>query len=106
MRIRNMDFYETITRSYGNGVKIEYEFLSEKQLYIHSIESHIKNCGNGTEALKQFIQTFSGFDIYIYSSDELGTDREVLDRWYCSLGFIKCNNRNLKYNVTHYIKAR
>lgn len=102
----SMAFYEMIVRSYANGVRIEYEFLSEKVLYIHFIESHLKKRGNGTEALKHFIHTFSGFDIYIYSSDELGTDKEVLDRWYSSLGFLECNNRNLKYNVTHYIKAR
>lgn len=101
-----MEYYETITRSYVNGVRIGYEFLSEKEIYIHSVESRIKKCGNGTDAMQHFIQSFSGYNIYLYSSDELGTGREILDKWYSRLGFLDCDRKDLKYNVTHCMVSR
>ena len=101
----DMEYYEITTRSYANGVEVGYEFLSEKEVYIHSIESHLKKCGNGTDAMKHFIQSFSGFNIYLYSSDELGTGREILDKWYSSMGFLDCDRKDLKYNVTHCLES-
>lgn len=96
-----MDFYEEVTRVYDKGVKIVYENIGFEIIYIHSIISNFPKRKYGTVAMESFLEEFKSKDIYIFSTDELGVKREVLDSWYERLGFIKDNNKELPYNVTH-----
>lgn len=98
--MNNLSLHEEIKRVYNNLVTIQYE-IDGGDIYIHSIISIMKRQGNATEALKEFLEEFKGYDIYIFSSSELGTDKSILDKWYETFGFIKCNKKNLLYNVTH-----
>ena len=105
--MKSLTYYEIIKRTYNNVVTIEYEYLNEHNVYIHSIVSPvIKREGRGTEALQEFLQEFEKYNIYLYSSDECRTDKAILDKWYEKNGFVKCNNHLLKYNVTHWKKAQ
>lgn len=97
-----LSYHETIKRTYSNNVTIIYEIIDNDNIYIHSIESFIKQLGNGTNALNSFIVKFDKFNIYVFSSSELGTDKEILDRWYEKLNFKRINNLdNIPYNITH-----
>ena len=98
-----MNWHEEIRRGYDNGVAITYESIDEENLYIHSITSMNKMNGIGTETFINFLNEFKGKNIYIFSSDELGTDKKILDKWYKKLGFIVCSNDigGIPYNCTH-----
>jgi hypothetical protein len=96
-----MKFYEEITRTYENGVKIKYEVIEFDTIYIHSITSMSCKNGNGTESMKLFLEEFKNKNIYLFSTNELGVDKKVLDVWYEKLGFIKNETDVLPYNVTH-----
>lgn len=100
-----MYFTEEITRRYSNMVKIVYEIIDEHRVYIHSIISNNQQQGNGTQALQSFIEEYSNREIYLYSSNELGVEKNILDDWYCKLGFEQCNRTDLPYNVTHVLKS-
>ena len=96
-----LKYHEERVRKYSNLVTITYECIEDAVIYINSIRSEIPNRGNGTQAMKKFLDEHKKYDIYIFSSSELGTSKEVLDKWYESLGFMKCDRKDLKYNVTH-----
>ena len=95
-----LTYYENIIRTYNNLVTINYEFV-DNYIFLDSIVASIKKDGRGTEALVSFLEDFKQYDIYIFCSNELGTDAGILDKWYQSLGFEKCSHKNMKYNVTH-----
>lgn len=99
-----MKFREECLRIYDNMVTIKYEKIGSDKIYIHSITSLNKKQGNATKSLEHFITEFSGYDIYLYSSAELGTEKDILDRWYSKLGFKKCNRNDLPYNITHVLE--
>lgn len=96
-----MNFYEEITRRYVNGFVIKYEVLNSDNIYIHSVYS--RNCkrGKGTESMRMFLEEFSNKNIYLFSTDEMGTEKSILDKWYERLGFKLSKEDSLPYNVTH-----
>lgn len=97
-----LSFYEESKRVYSNSVSITYEKINDEDLYIHSVISTLKRDGRGTVALKQFLNEFKVYNIYILSSSELGTSNEILDKWYEKLGFEKVvNSSSIPYNITH-----
>jgi hypothetical protein len=99
-----LTFFEEIERVYSNGVTIKYERLNENDIFLHTIKSNIRMQGNATTALKAFLDEFKTFNIYIFSSSELGTDKNILDKWYEKLGFIKTKNqKHIPYNITHIL---
>jgi hypothetical protein len=98
----NLSWNEEIKRTYDNGVTIVYEDLGNNSIYIHSIFSLIKRQGNANITLNAFLDEFKTKNIFLFSSSELGTDKQTLDTWYEKFGFIKTENRNsIPYNVTH-----
>lgn len=99
-----LKYNEEIVRTYSNFVTITYEYIDNATIYINLIRSDIPNKGNGTQAMNQFLYENKEYNIYIFSSNELGTAKEILDKWYKSLGFVECDNINFKYNVTHVKK--
>jgi hypothetical protein len=101
----SLSWCEEIKRLYNNGVTIIYEIIDKDNIYLHSINSICKKKGYGTETLNNFIKEFEEKNIYIFSSSELGTDRELLNNWYEKLGFIRTENLDhIPYNITHFKK--
>ncbi|NFH01595.1 hypothetical protein FC831_15230 [Clostridium botulinum] len=99
-----MNYYEEIVRHYSNGVKIVYEILDNENIYISSIISINKKQGRATESLNVFIKDFKDYNLFIFATNELGTNREILYKWYKRLGFKEYNNIDyIPYNVTHAI---
>ena len=100
-----MKHIEKIIRSYENWVVIEYEYLNQNSIYIRSIKSSCSKMGNGTELLKDFLSEFKEYDIYLYATDEHGTDLEVLNKWYKKLGFDTCDKVINNLCTTHLRKG-
>lgn len=97
-----LSYYEKIERHYSNGVLIIYENIDVENLYIHTITSLCPKQGNATMALNAFLNEFKKENIYIFSTSELGTSKEVLNKWYEKMGFIRVNNLiHIPYNITH-----
>lgn len=101
-----MYFYEEHTRIYNNMVKIVYEIMDDRKVYIHSIVSTQTRKGHATNALKCFIEDFKEYEILLFSSNELGADKEFLDKWYIKLGFEEYDDTNCNYNITHILKPK
>lgn len=96
-----MIYIEKITRTYENRVIIEYEYVNAEIIYIRSIKSSFKREGNATKALQNFLSEFKEYTIYLCATDEHGTKREVLDRWYEKMGFDTCNKIINNICMTH-----
>lgn len=98
-----MKHIEKITRTYENRVVIEYEYIDAKNIYIRNIKSSFKQEGNGTEALKNFLSDFKDYNIYLCATDEYGTDKKILDRWYVKIGFCPCDEVINNLCMTHVL---
>ena len=100
-----MKYIEKIKRTYENRVSIEYEYINENTIYIRNITSSFKKEGNGTKALKNFLNEFKMCNIYLCASDEHGTDKNILFKWYEKMGFSICEDVINNLCMTH-IKKR
>ena len=75
-------------------------------IYIYSIISKQPRQGNGTKALREFIDLFGeSSDLWLFCDDELGTDTDTLYSWYAKFGFVPTKERISEYNVTHKRQA-
>lgn len=101
-----MKHIEKITRTYENRVIIEYEYIDSNNIYIRNIKSSFKQEGNGTEALQDFLFEFKDYDIYLCATDEHGTNKEILDRWYAKMGFSLCDKVINNICMTHTKQKR
>ena len=86
-------------------VEIFYEHIP-KGIYIYSIISKQPRQGNGTKALREFIDLFGEYsDLWLFCDDELGTDTDTLYSWYAKFGFVPTKELISEYNVTHKRQA-
>lgn len=100
-----MRHIEKIIRTYENMVVIEYEYIDASNIYIRNIKSSFKQEGNGTEALQDFITDFKDCNIYLCATDEHGTDKKILNRWYEKIGFSLCDEVMNNICMTHVLKS-
>lgn len=98
-------YIEKIKRTYENMVVIEYEYINKNTIYIRNINSSFKQEGNGTKALKSFLDEFKMCNIYLAASNEHGTDEDILFKWYKNLGFSLCDDVINNLCMTHLKEA-
>lgn len=96
-----MKHIEKVIRTYENMVVIEYEYIDASNIYIRNIKSSFKQEGNGTEALQDFLSEFKDYDIYLCATDEHGTNKEILNRWYAKMEFSLCDKVINNICMTH-----
>lgn len=101
MKKVKMKYIEKIKRTYENRVVIEYEYIDTKSIYIRNIKSSFKREGNGTASLQDFLSEFENYNIYLCATDEHGTEKKILDRWYAKMGFSLCDKVINNICMTH-----
>lgn len=84
---------------------IEYEFITDG-IYIHSIKSVIQKKKYGSICLKNFLENFKKYDIFLEVSSLMGTPKDVLSKWYESFGFKPINSfiGENNYKISHLLK--